>query len=458
MSVLRVIAERPGAATSVRPPRRHIFAWLFWGIATLIGLAITWLWLVDGGISSINSIAAALTSIGRITGLIGAYLLLIQVILLSRLPWIERAAGFDRLTRWHRLNGKIALGLVLAHVVFITIGYTLADRISLGAEISTLLALYPGMVAATVGTAIMILIVGMSLVIVRRHLRYEFWYVVHLTAYLAIGLAWIHQIPTGNEFITNKTAATWWTALYLATLALLVLFRIVRPSLTAYRHRLRVVAVTEEATGIVSIRMAGNNLDRLGARAGQFFLWRFLTRNSWWEAHPFSLSAVPDSRELRITVKGSGDFSRRIGEIEPGTGVIVEGPFGAFTDDTRRRDRVLLIAGGIGITPIRALAEEMPADIVLIYRAMHEEDLVFRQELEHLAKTRRIDLRYVVGDHRVAGNEDLLSPHHLRQLVPDIADRDIFLCGPPVMVSLIETNVRRTGVPAKQIHVEKFAL
>jgi predicted ferric reductase len=314
------------------------------------------------------------------------------------------------------------------------------------------------MVAATAGTALLITVVVTSLVIVRRRLRYETWYLVHLMAYAGILLGWFHQIPTGNELSANPTAAGYWTALYLATLALLVLFRLAQPLARSVRHRLRVAEVTVENHSVVSLRVTGRRLDRLGARAGQFYLWRFLSRDRWWEAHPFSLSEAPDGRSLRITVKHSGDFTSRMAGIKPGTLVAVEGPFGAFTDAVRRRERVVLIAGGIGITPVRALVQEMRGDLVLVYRALREEDLVFRQELDRLARDRGIALHYVVGDHGAPGGERLLAADHLRELVPDIEKREVYICGPPAMMDVLTRNVRQAGVPRRHVHTERFAL
>ena len=132
---------------------------------------------------------------------------------------------------------------------------------------------------------------------------------MHLSAYAAIALAWFHQIPTGNEFVIAELASDYWRGLYAATLAAVVFFRVVVPASDVLRHGLRVAAVDVEAPGVVSLRLTGRNLDRLGARPGQFFLWRFLTRDRWWKSHPFSLSAAPDGRSLRITVKGLGDFT-----------------------------------------------------------------------------------------------------------------------------------------------------
>jgi predicted ferric reductase len=401
-----------------------------------------------------------LTSLARITGLLGAYSALLQVLLLARLPAVERLFGFDRLTVWHRWNGHACLDLVLAHVVLSVWGYALMDRISLPKEVSTMLGggVYPGMITATVGTGLLVAVVVTSVVIVRRRLRYESWYAVHLLAYAGIALAWFHQIPTGNELVLDRVAADYWRALYVGTIGLLVAFRIVGPTLNALRYRLRVAEVVPEGPGIVSLRITGRRLDRLDARPGQFFLWRFLDRKRWWAAHPFSMSEKPDGRSLRITVKALGDFSSRLAEIAPGTRVAAEGPFGIFTEEARRRSKVVLIAGGIGITPIRALMEDMSGDVVVIYRVVRDEDVIFRDELDELARGRGITLHFVIGDHATEDGARLLSPAHLQELVPDIAERQVYVCGPPAMTELLGRNVRRANVPPRFIHTEKFAL
>jgi predicted ferric reductase len=420
---------------------------------------ITWLWVHGGNVTKVHTTGEVLTSIARLTGLWSAYLALIQVVLLARLPALERVVGFDRLSRWHRWNGHVCIDLVIAHVVFSVWGYALMDRLPIPKEISTMIwgGIYPGMITATVGTAMLIGVVATSLVIVRRRLSYEWWYVVHLLAYAGIALAWFHQIPTGNELVLDHTAANYWRGLYIATLAVLVVFRILVPLFGALRHRLRVAEVIHEGPGVVSLRITGRKLDRLRAHAGQFFLWRFLDGERWRTAHPFSLSAAPDGRSLRITVKALGDHTARFADLRPGTRVFAEGPFGVFTDSVRRREKAVLIAGGIGITPVRALLETMHGDVVVLYRAIAETDVIFREELDGIAKARGTTVQYVIGDHRGDG-ADLLSPAHLKELVPDIEERDVFLCGPPAMTEVLERNVRRTRVPRRHIHTERFAL
>lgn len=437
--------------------RRRIAAWCLALLAVANAGIVVWLW-GPGGIRDIHDAASLLTGLGRVAGLLAAYLVLLQLLLLARLPVLDRLVGFDRLVAWHRVGGFACVALLGAHVVLITAGYTIGDRISLADEIGRLITGYPGVITAVAGLALLVAVAVTSAVIVRRRLRYETWYFVHLYAYLGVALAFSHQLATGSDFVGEPVARAYWYGLYAFTLGALVVFRIGVPLARTLRHRLRVARVVEEAPGFVSIEIEGVRLERLRARTGQFFTWRFLTRDRWWEAHPFSLSAAPDGQRLRITVKGVGDYTAALRAIPPGTPVIAEGPFGSFTTATRRRPRVALIAGGVGITPIRALLEDMPGgpgDIAVVYRALREDDVILRAELDELAGRRGAEIHYVVGDHR---DGDFLSSEHLLRLVPDIAARDVYVCGPPAMTEATRASLGRTGVPRRHIFTERFAL
>ena len=426
-------------------------------LALLVGNAagIVWLWWDGGNVTGVDDGAELVTSLARLTGLLGAYLALVQVVLLARLPWLDRWLGFDHLTVVHRWNGHATIVLVVAHTFLSIWGYALLDDVSIWAEVETLLGsgVYPGMITATIGTALLVLVGLTSVAVARRRLPYEWWYAIHLAAYAGIALAWFHQIPTGNELALDDVAADYWRALYLATLGAVVIFRLGAPMVNALRYRLRVAEVVPEGPDAVSVRVRGRGLDRIGARPGQFFLWRFLTRGRWSEAHPFSLSEAPDGHSLRMTAKAVGDFTRDLRTLPVGARVVAEGPFGVFTSEARHRDKTLLIAGGIGITPLRALLDELDGDVTLLYRVLKAEDAIFTEELD--GASARVEL--IAGHHDAEGH-DLLSPEHLRELVPDITERDVFISGPPGMVGRIEHNVRQAGVPRRQVHTERFAL
>ena len=183
-----------------------------------------------------------------------------------------------------------------------------------------------------------------------------------------------------------------------------------------------------------------------------------------WSAHPYSLSAAPDHGALRITVKDAGDHSAALAHLRHGTPVLAEGPFGHFTLDKSVSSRLLLIAGGSGIGPIRALAEELMLrgshrpDAVLLYRAGHGQ----RPRTALASSTgspRRTGLRvkYLVG-HRRTWPVDPLSPAALQALVPDVRSRDVYVCGPSGMTHNVLRALRELRVPVRQLHSEDFEL
>jgi predicted ferric reductase len=315
---------------------------------------------------------------------------------------------------------------------------------------------------ATVGLVLLVIVGVTSLRIALRHVSYETWYYVHLYAYLGIALGFAHQLVVGTDFIDDPIATGYWIALYGATVALLIIFRFGPPIAMARRHRMRVGNIVEEAPGVVSIYVTGRELDRLPVRAGQFFIWRFLAGDGWWRPHPFSISSAPNGSWLRLTVKSRGDDTAWLQRVTIGTPVLAEGPYGAFTGALRTRRGVLLIAGGIGITPLRGLIEEMASPrgaLILIYRASRWEDLVFRREIDSLMKAQKGVVHYVVG--RRDRGEVAAAPldaAHLRSLVPDVAKRDVFVCGPDDMINAVKASLRQLRVPGRQVHSERFSL
>jgi predicted ferric reductase len=421
---------------------------------------VTFWWATGGGLTDLGAWASGLTSLGRLTGLLATVLLLAQVLLMARVPLLERAFGQDRLAAAHRLVGFTSFTGMIAHVGLITWGYAAGDLLAAPGELWDLTLTYPGMLLAVVGTACLVMVVVTSMRAARARLRYESWHLLHLYAYAGVGLALPHQLWTGQEFLAS-TARTvfWWTAWALTAAAVLG-WRVAVPLYRSLHHRLVVTSVAPEGDGCVSVYLTGRHLDGLGAQAGQFLTWRFLTGAGWMRAHPYSLSAAPDGRSLRITVKDLGDGTAEVPGLRPGTRVLVEGPHGRLTARARTSDRVALIGSGVGITPLRALAEALDGDVVVLHRFRTEP--LFAREFALLARERRLGLVPLPGRRRgpdswlgsgVGPVDDLTA---LRARVPDIAERDVYVCGPVPWTDLVRRTLRAAGTPTDRIHTETF--
>ena len=300
------------------------------------------------------------TFAGSLTGMTGTYLALMMVLLVSRIPVIERVLGQDGLLRWHRRLAPWPISLLVAHAVFITVGYAQAARSGLWHEAGVLLTRYPYVLIATIGLGIMCLIGVISIRAIRGRLSRETWWLVHLYMYLALALSFAHVIVLGPSFVGHPLTRAVWSLAWAGTAGLVLAYRFGLPVVRSLRHRLVVAEVRPEGPGVVSVICSGRRLDELPVAGGQFMLWRFLTRGSWWQAHPYSLSALPQPPYLRLTVKAVGDHSASLASLRPGTPVMVEGPYGAFTRHAQVRPGAVLVAAGIGVTALRSLLEDLP--------------------------------------------------------------------------------------------------
>ena len=440
-----------------RPPSRagstarvaHLVLWIF----LIANLVIVELMFATASPPAHNT----LTSIGRFFGLHLAFVMALQLLLIARLPFLDRRIGMDRLTTWHRWTGFTLFWLVLLHPTFVLLGYSRLDKISFLGEIPNLAEQTPvllGMIAAV----LLVVVAGVSVRLVRRRLPYETWHALHLLVYAIVTLGIIHQVFEGSAFKTNVLTQIYWWGLWAFAVLALLTGRFVVPLVRNARHQLRVAAVVPESADTVSVYLTGQRLGRLQARAGQFFLWRFLGHNSWWQVNPFSLSAAPDGRSLRLTAKGIGTTSAGLRDLAIGTRVFAEGPYGAFTAGQRVKENALLIAGGIGVTPIRSLLEDesLTGDIIVLYRARTQREAVLLGEMQNLASVRGARLRLLTG--RTGPGNEPFSPDGLLELVPDIVERDVFVCGPAAMTDAVLNSLRTLKVPAAQRHAETFRL
>jgi predicted ferric reductase len=421
------------------------------GLGAVTALAIT-----DETGAELRALGGAATFLGSLTGLVGTYLALLMVLLVSRIPAIERVLGQDGLLRWHRRLAPWPISLLLAHALFITFGYAQAARAGLWHQVGVMLTRYPDVLIATVGLGIMCIIGILSIRAIRRRLRRETWWLVHLYIYLALALSFAHVLALGPSFVGHPLTQIVWSVAWAATAGLVLCYRFGLPVVRSLRHRLVVHEVRQEGPGVVSVICSGRHLDRLAIAGGQFFFWRFLTRSMWWQAHPYTLSALPQPPYVRLTVKAVGDHSAAVARLRPGIRVAVEGPYGAFTKYAQLRPQALLVAAGIGVTALRSLLEDMPRNAapVVLLRGTSPEDLVLRKEVAELVGYRRGRVHELVGTREQA----VLDERSLPRLVPDLHRRDIYVCGPEGFVTTIVDLAARLGIPAEAVHHEAYAL
>ncbi|MEV8395431.1 MULTISPECIES: ferredoxin reductase family protein [unclassified Streptomyces] len=411
------------------------------------------LWWSDT--SAVIGPAGWLTGAGRITGLLAGYACAVLLALMARMPLLDHTVGTDRLARWHAWGGRCTISLALAHTLLIIWGYTLSSHTNVVNQTSTLVLHYPDLLKGTAGFLLFLAVAVLSARAARRRMSYETWHYLHFATYLAVFLAFGHQLSNGADFVGNRPAQIAWYTLFITVAALVAWYRFAAPVRRGLRHRLRVTAVHPEAPGVVSVHLTGDHLNDLGGEPGQFLRWRFLTRGLWWTTNPYSLSAPAHPHQLRITVKTAGGHSAALAHLRPGTRVWAEGPYGGFTANRRTALKVLLLAGGVGITPLRALFETLPGQVTLVYRARRAADLALRGELDTIAARRRATVHYIVDE--PAESSSPLTARGLSALVPDLAAHDVYLCGPPGMAQAAIQALRDAGVPARRIHHESFA-
>ena len=421
------------------------------GIGLTIALQVTTMRSAD-----FRDVYQWIDTIARTCALLGTYFSLAGVLLVARIPWVERGVGHDRLVTWHRKLAPYSLFLIGFHVLFVLIGYAGEEHISLFSELRKLLAQYPWMWWALLAFYLMIQAGVTSYKKARAKLSYESWWLIHILTYVAIASSMMHQITNGPMFLNHPLNKAYWIALYVAVFASIIIWRFGIPVWKSLRHDLKIDRVIVEAPGVVSVVIRGRSLHGLGAQGGQFFNWRFMQKGHFLLQHPYSLSAAPTDKYLRITVKDLGDHSRDIINLKSGTRVFMEGPYGAFTKNRASRKHVLLVGGGVGITPVRAIAEEFGdgVQIDLIYRASTPEEVVLKEELDYLAAKSNgsLNVHYLIGNR----NQHPMNANSIRKIAPYFADSDIYVCGPEGMVEAVRQAAKEVGVPKHRFHDEAF--
>ena len=437
----------------------EIIAW-----ATVMAQMV--MFLIDGGLKEINNLGTAMNALARLTALLGTDLLLIQLLLVARVPWIDKFYGHDKATVGHKKLGKPILYFVLAHFAASLVEYSITQTKNIVDTFFWFITDVQDMLLATISLGLMIVVVVTSLNFARRKMSYEAWYFVHLISYLSVAAAVPHIFSSGNDIAGKPIQTTLWVALYLFVFINIIWFRVYKPIRKSFRKHLKVSQVVRESSDTTSIYLSGKHLENVEAQSGQFYFLRFMTPLQWWRPHPFSISAAPNGKYLRFTIGDRGDDTALMQKVKVGTRVAIEGPYGLFTEERRVNERVVLIASGIGIPPVRSLAESMaarPGDITVIYRVRDEDDAALLAETREVCRRRGHRLFVLSGPRKNMGswlNDDGSGNPDLTRLLlmaPHIAESDVYICGPQIWTEHVYKDVRRAGTPEININSEEYA-
>jgi 3-phenylpropionate/trans-cinnamate dioxygenase ferredoxin reductase subunit len=396
---------------------------------------------------------------GVALGFIGLAMLGMQSVLTARFPSISGSLGQDALLQFHRQTGLVAFGLVLAHPVIL-----------LAAEGDYWEYLDPrdGFLRAVFLNLVLVALVAIvvtSLWRDRLRLPYEWWRLGHGALAVLVVLIGLVHIMQVRHYLDSGWKQALWTAIGVAAIGSVLYVRAVKP-LRVKRHPYRVTAVEPLAAGIWRLALEPDQGEVLRFRAGQFAFLTIAESPFSLQQHPFSVaSSARRTDHLEVAVKELGDFTRGIGRTPLGARAYVDGPYGSLHLPADPPGGLLLVAGGIGITPIMSMLRTLADDgstvpTVLVYANRRAEDIAYAEELERLASLIRLEVVHVVAEPEPgwSGERGLVSAELLGRYLPGEAPQRwrCVLCGPPPMMEAVEQALVELGMPVGRIESERF--
>ncbi|MBN1426092.1 ferredoxin reductase family protein [Candidatus Fermentibacteria bacterium] len=390
-------------------------------------------------------------ALARGSALVAGAMLVVQGLLAARLRCLDQAFGHDVIMRFHRKAGFFAVGLAFAHPVFLAIddgslwflSFDVGWRIGLG-KIS---------LAALMGAALVVAL-GRFDYLRRR--------TVHgMLARVATLSVLGHGFVMGSDGWIGALHVFWWglAGVFVVT----VLYgKIYMPRWG--RGQYVVASVLRQTHDTWTVELTPKTRAIRVHYPGQFMFLRIEAAGRR-EEHPFTIASAPRADGgIAATIKESGDFTRGIGSVKPGSRASVEGPFGRFCYQFHAPSSLVFIAGGVGITPVMSMLRHLrdtgdarPA--VLLFGNKTEEDIIFRDELKALPATVRVV--HILSNPSSTWNGPLgyVTADSIREHAADLlAVADVYLCGPPVMMDKVIRALRDLNVPRHRIHYERFAL
>lgn len=421
--------------------------------AVLLTMFAGW-WLGTG--QEISGQASKLIAIGRLAGIVATASVLLELLLMSRAPFIEKNFDLEEINEFHRLNGYTMVYALGVHIVFLVMGYGVNSHLGWWPQFVELNTGFEDVLKATIGSVVFIITAITSLHLARKYLPYEVWYFIHIVVYGGVLLAFGHQVHSGGDIVTQKWMQIFWYGIYGFVFAMLAYYRFGRQIFDLFRFDFHVSRVVRESPNIYSVYIAGRNITKYKYNAGAYASVRFLDKNLLLDCHPFSYASIAGTDEVRFTIKASGDFTKQLPNVPIGTKVLIDGPRGCFTYNRAGNNNVLLIAGGIGVAPFLPISTKLLEDgknVHLIYTLHDPSEIVYKQELSNLMR-KYPNFIVTVRDSSTSGR---LDEDVLHQYIGDHQDEiTTYICGPDAMTQSVRNMLLGLGMPKNNIIAERF--
>lgn len=391
-------------------------------------------------------------------GYSGLAMMGLQFGLTARFRYVTEPWGEDVIYHFHRRISEIAVGLIVLHVTILL--FLRPERIAM-------LDLTQGSWRARFGALSIYALIALLVTSLWRtnlRMRYETWHLSHIVlAVVAVAAGMLHMVGFGRYLIDPWKRALW-IGLTIFWIGLLAYVRIVKP-LWLLRRPFRVTQVRQERGDTFTLAMQPDGHPGFRFTPGQFGWLTVWGGPFKLTGHPFSFSssaAIPDGR-VEMTIKSLGDLTSKVHRVSVGQRVYLDGPYGAFTLGNPK-DMHVLIAGGIGITPmmsmIRTLADSGDTrPVILLYGSRDWDSITFREELEALQPRLDLTVVHVLAEPAAGwtGERGYITAEMIeRHVPPPYAAHEYFICGPDAMMDAVETALGQLGVPLSKYHSERY--
>lgn len=412
--------------------------------------------LLVGAAATISSTGAInYYNLGKILGVWMLTALVFQILLATRIDLIENGIGYDRITNWHALNGKIIGLLVLLHPFLMFQSQIMNMQFEI---IYTYMINNP---ATLLGLTAVLMILGQVIgTLYWKSLDYQIWRKIHMLGYAVVGLGFAHSFLLGTEtnIPPDNPLAYYWLFLFLVATVSAGYSLIYRRFWKRKKFKIENLEKETEDVTTVELRPLEEDLEN---RPGQFAYVLFDSEEVPREEHHFTVASRPGRDGFEFTIKDVGDFTSQIDGLEEGETAEVEGAYGSFTNE-EVEGPYTFIAGGIGITPLMSMIRSMDAgeadETKLIYGNRSFDEIVFREELEGLEEDNDwLSVEHVLSDEERDGfRSGFVDEEVLKEEM--IEDSEIFLCGPPPMMEAVLEALDNLDVERSKVHLERFSL